>query len=353
MSLSFSLNEQVLVTANRFLVDAAGQRGPECESLIENQHLGWFIVANCQGHILYSTPGAVDVATFFRSSAKPFQALPLVNRGFYRELTVQELALTCASHVASAEHLQIAAGLLQKAGLSEAALQCGPHAPLDAQMSARLLQTGEVPTALFNNCSGKHAGMLYYCFRAGEDPSTYLEPSHPLQVEIRQQIRYWGGVSSDLPLAIDGCGAPIAYLPLLSMARLYAHLGSSAEFLPLRQAMTQYPVLVGGIGRVDTTLMQITEGRLLAKVGADGVLCVARVNQQEGLALKLADGTTDVRDLALVQLLLRLGWLSEREASDPRLKPFLEKKQRRNTQGKTVGEYQLHLPSPQHAVSVD
>ena len=344
MTLSFSLNEQILVTANRFLVNAAGQLGPECESWIENRHLGWLIVANCQGHVLYSTPGALDVATFFRSSAKPFQAFPLVSRGFYHALSVQELALACASHVGSALHLQIAADMLHKAGVSEAALQCGPHAPLDVQMSEQLQQTRQAPTALFNNCSGKHAGMLYYCHRAGLDPHTYLDPHHPLQQDILQQIQHWSGVHV-IPVAIDGCGAPIFYLPLLSMARLYAHLGSTAEFLPLQQAMTQYPELIGGAGRVDTTLMQITEGKLLAKVGADGVLCVARVHQGEGLAFKLSDGAAEVRDLALVQILLQLGWLNESEAKDPRLKPFLDKKQRKNTQGKTVGEFQIHLPS--------
>jgi L-asparaginase len=208
----------------------------------------------------------------------------------------------------------------------------------------RLLQSGLKPTRLFNNCSGKHAGMLFYCHRAGLDPSTYLQPQHPLQQRILQAVKHWGG-TEDVPLAIDGCGAPIFYLPLVSMARLYAHLGSSSQFLPLRDAMTAHPEIVGGQGRVDTCIMQATQGQLLAKVGADGVLCVTRVGADEGLALKLSDGSADVRDMALLQILINLGWIKGEALHDPRLQPFLEKQFRKNTQGLTVGQYELRLPN--------
>jgi L-asparaginase II len=343
MPFSSSLSEQILVTANRFCVDATGNILPEHESIIENRHLGWLTVTNRQGHILYSTPGAEHTATFFRSSGKPFQAFPLVESGFYQQLSTPELALTCASHTSSKRHMEIAAGILKKAGLNEEALQCGPHPPTDQDMANHLRLTGQAPTKLFNNCSGKHAGMLFYCHMAGLDPHTYLQPQHPLQQHILNTVRQWGGVQ-DVPLAIDGCGAPIFQLPLTSMARLYAHLGSSPEFIPLQQAMTTHPDLVGGEGRVDTSIMQATQGELLAKVGADGVLCVARVGADEGLALKLSDGSTEVRDMALVQILIQLGWLTGPAIQDTRLQPFLNKKYRQNTQARTVGDYHILLP---------
>lgn len=344
MPFSSSLNDQILVTANRFWTDAAGNIQPERKSIIENRHLGWLTVTNRQGHVLYSTPGAAETATFFRSSGKPFQAFPLVESGFHQELSTRELALTCASHTGSKHHMEIAAAILEKAGLSEEALQCGPHAPADPEMVSHIHRTGEAPTRLFNNCSGKHAGMLFYCHKTGLDPKTYLQPQHPLQQRILNAVKQWGGVE-DVPLAIDGCGAPIFYLPLTSMARLYAHLGTSSEFAPLQQAMTQHPELVGGQGRVDTSIMQATEGRLLAKVGADGVLCVAKVSADEGLALKLSDGSAEVRDMALVQILIHLNWLTEQDTQDPRLRPFLEKKFRKNTQERTVGDYHILLPA--------
>lgn len=343
MPLSSSLNEQILVVANRFWTDDAGNIQPERESIIENRHLGWLVVTNRQGAILYSTPGATETATFFRSSGKPFQALPLVESGFHQELTSEELAMTCASHTSSSRHMRLAADILKKAGLSENDLQCGPHAPADPAMITQLHQSGAAPTKLFNNCSGKHAGMLFFCRKSQLDIHTYLEPHHPLQIRILEAVKKWGAID-DVPLAIDGCGAPIFYLPLVSMARMYAHLGTSSEFAPLKDAMTSHPELIGGEDRVDTAILQASQGKLIAKVGADGVLCVARVGQDQGLALKLSDGSAEVRDMALVQSLIHIGWLDESATQDSRLKPFLDKQLRKNTQKKTVGNYQVLLP---------
>jgi L-asparaginase II len=346
MPISSSLTEQILVIANRYWTDEAGNIQPEHESIIENRHLGWLAVTNRQGDILYSTPGAQETATFFRSSGKPFQALPLVEAGLHLELSSEEVAMTCASHTSSSRHMQLAESILKKAGLSEADLQCGPHAPVDPEMIRQLYQSGAVPTKLFNNCSGKHAGMLFYCHKTGLDTKTYLQPRHPLQRKILDAVKHWGGLE-DVPLAIDGCGAPIFYLPLVSMARMYAHLGSSPEFQPLREAMTTHPELIGGNERVDTAIMQVSRGKLLAKVGADGVLCVTRIGQDQGLALKLADGSAEVRDMALVQILVHLGWLDTEALRDVRIQPFLDKQLRKNTQKLTVGQYQVLLPPRQ------
>jgi len=343
MPISSSLNEQILVIANRFWTDESGTIQPERESIIENRHLGWLTVTDRLGNIQYSTPGATETATFFRSSGKPFQALPLVESGFHQEMTTEELAMTCASHTSSSRHMQLASAILKKAGMAEDDLQCGPHAPADPDMVSQLYKTGQAPTKLFNNCSGKHAGMLFYCHKAGLDPKTYLQPQHPLQVRILEAVKQWGGIE-DVPLAIDGCGAPVFYLPLVSMARMYAHLGTSPEFQPLRHAMTTHPELIGGQDRVDTAIMQASQGKLLAKVGADGVLCVTRIDADQGLALKLSDGSAEVRDMALVQILVQLGWLTEEALQDARIKPFLDKQLRKNTQKLTVGKYQVLLP---------
>jgi len=335
--------EQILVTATRFLVDDSSPDGLSGrKSLVENRHLGWLVVTNQDNSLLYCTPGALETATFFRSSAKPFQAFPLVEKGFSKQLSTEELAIACASHTGSQRHLELTRSILAKAGLSEAQLQCGPHVPSDPAMQETLRQSGEHPTRAHNNCSGKHAGMLFYCQQAGLDPSLYLNPSHPLQQSILNALRRWGGVD-EIPLAIDGCGAPVFYLPLRTMALLYAHLGSTEDFKPLQTAMTSYPAIVGGEGRVDTVLMQVSQGKLLAKVGADGVLCVARGNRGEGLALKLSDGSGEVRDMTLVQILLKLGWLEQEALQDARLSNYLTKTARLNTQNKTVGEYHVHF----------
>lgn len=335
--------KQILVTGTRYLVDSSSQTGlSEHESLVENRHLGWLVVTDRSQRLLYCTPGASEIATFFRSSAKPFQAYPLVKKGIHAELTTDELAIACASHTGSQMHTSLAHRILTKAGLPEESLQCGPHAPIDAGTQEQLRQTGSVPSRIHNNCSGKHAAMLLYCQRLGLDTTTYLDPRHPLQQEILDALKQWGRVSS-IPLAIDGCGAPVFYLPLQTMALLYAHLGSTPEFQPLCAAMTSYPEVVGGQGRVDTVLMQASQGRLLAKVGADGVLCVSHVGSGEGLALKLADGSGEIRDLTLVHILYQLGWLDENTKSHPDIVKFLDKKRRLNTQNKIVGEFQVHF----------
>ena len=332
--------EQILVTATRFSHPGPDGKHPLPE-LIENRHWGWLLVGNSHQDVLYCTPGATQTATFFRSAAKPFQALPLVEAGYHTLLTQEELAIACASHTGSPQHLRLVRSILAKADFPESALQCGPHMPIDSESQAKLTQKQQPPTAIYNNCSGKHAGMLFYCRQAGLDPATYLEPSHPLQQRILAGLKHWGDMS-DIPTAVDGCGAPVFYLPLHRMALLFARLGSTPELAPIQEAMIAHPAIIGGEGRVDTVIMQVSQGKLLAKVGADGVLCVSRIGQHEGLALKIADGATDIRNLALVEILIRLGWLDKGAANTPELAPY-RNLQRSNTQEKSIGEYVVHF----------
>lgn len=332
----------ILVSATRLVFRPGDPPDTPGGSLEENHHHGWLTVVDCKGRVRLRTSGATEVATFFRSSAKPFQALPLVLEGFSSDLSPEELALACASHTGSENHLQLARSILAKAGATEEMLQCGPHQPDDPVMRERIQSSGEHPSRLHNNCSGKHAAMLLYCRRAGLDPHSYLEPDHPLQRRILEGIRQWSGVS-DIPLGVDGCGAPVFYLPLTAMAKLYAHLGTHADFEPLRSAMAAHPEIVGGHNHVDTAIIQASGGRLLAKVGADGVLCASRIATGEGLAFKLADGSGAIRDLALVEILSRLEWLDGPALKDERLTPFIRRKVRLNTQNRVVGHYRIHF----------
>jgi L-asparaginase II len=341
-------SEPILVTAVRYEISdrrivPQGSRSPEnpvTAGLVENRHIGWAIVSDSRQTILYSTPGAQAIATFFRSAAKPFQAFPLLETGYLESLSSEDLAIACASHSASQEHVDQVEHLLDKAGLDASALQCGPDEPGDGVMRRALRASGFSPGKIHNNCSGKHAGMLLCCRAHGWDASRYLQPDHPLQQRILRVLRHWGGVA-EIPLAVDGCGAPVFYLPLATMARLYACLGAEDAFSPLREAMLAHPELVGGEGRVDTAIMQASRGHLLAKVGADGVLCASHPGTGQGLALKIADGSASVRNLALVHLLRALGWLDDAAWDDPRLAPHREHR-RFNTLGQAVGEYQVH-----------
>ncbi len=338
-----SIEPSVLVTANRYLTNTSDGELSNRESLIENIHIGWMVVSHYQRGLLYSTPGALETATFFRSSAKPFQAYPLVADELHLKLTEAELALTCASHVGASQHVDLARSILRKAGLAEHCLQCGPHNPIDAAMRDYLRQSEKTATAIHNNCSGKHAGMLFYCQQKGLPIASYLNVNHPLQQNILKHLRKWGEVQG-IPTAIDGCGAPVFYLPLKTMALLYAHLGNSEAFAPLKDAMRRHPEIVGGEGRVDTIIMQASQGQLIAKVGADGVLCVSQIGTGEGLAVKIADGNEAVRNMAVVEILTRLGWLDSQATQDKRLALFQDQ-QRFNTQDKPVGHYEIKYPA--------
>jgi L-asparaginase II len=334
----------LLVTASRHAVHLSG-KSTQCESLIENRHWGWVTLSDSRQHLLHCTPGAAELATFFRSSAKPFQALPLIESGAAAELALDELALVCASHTASERHVAVVQKILKKAGLSESDLQCGPHAPIDELARKSMREAGQKPGAIHNNCSGKHAGMLLYCQKHHLETQTYLQPDHPFQQKVLEGLRRFSGIQ-DIPLAVDGCGAPVFYLPLTAMATLYAKLGTEPVFEPIRQAMSKYPELIGGEGKVDTVLMQASNGELLAKVGADGVMCVSHITKGQGLALKMADGSNEVRNLAIMEILHQLGWLNETAWNDNRLKPY-QQLFRTNTQDKVIGSYEIHFEPEQ------
>jgi L-asparaginase len=331
-----SQSEEVLVTQTRFSVEKQ-------MSLIENQHLGWAVWSNAAGTETSCTPGAEHIATFIRSAAKPFQALPLVLTGASQALSSETLAISCASHTGTEVHIRLVEALLKQSDLKVSDLQCGADWPVDGLRRRALRQAGEPANAIYHNCSGKHAGMLFCCRQNGWPIENYLDAEHPLQRMIVENLQKLTGLT-EIPLAVDGCGAPVFYLPLPVMARLYASLGSEPLFAPLREAMLAHPELVGGPGRVDTAIMQASGGKILAKVGADGVLCVANPNSQQGLALKIADGSAAIRNFALVEILVTLGWLSAQEAKDPRLSEHREAR-RLNSQRKTIGETRLHFAS--------
>ncbi len=326
----------IRATSTRFVKNETGERALTAYSeCIETIHYGWAVVFDSAHGLLHCTPGASEVSTFFRSAAKPFQAWPLVQWGLDAELTAEELALCCASHTGSARHVQLALDILKKAGLTEDALQCGAQPPADPAERERLRVNGERGGKRHNNCSGKHAGMLLACQRMGFSLNDYLEPAHPLQRAITAGLARTAETARE-QIAVDGCGAPVHALPLHKMAELYTQLGSGLLMAPIRNAMLAHPEIVGGEGRVDTVVMQASGGEVLAKVGADGVLCAANVGTGQGMALKIGDGNTDARNTAFVHLLREIGWLSNAALQSEAIQTYA-RGERRNTQGLLIG----------------
>src|SRR5574337_833672 len=184
--------------------------------LVESIHLGSIAVVDSQGSLLHSIGEAHSVA-FLRSSAKPFQALPFVERGGAEHFgfTPKELALSCSSHETAQIHLEAVAALQKKIGIHESDLQCGPHLPSDPEMLKRVIREHITPTANFNNCSGKHTAMLAHAKMRGLPLESYLSLDHPIQRDILAGLAEMSGLSPEaIALGVDGCSAPNFALPL-------------------------------------------------------------------------------------------------------------------------------------------
>lgn len=286
----------------------------------ESEHRVHAAVVSADGGLLHGL-GDSDRIVHMRSAAKPFQALVVIQEGAAdaAAMSDEEIAILCGSHGGEPEHLRIVRGLLERLGLGPADLACGPHAPMHEPTARRLVREGDEPTRLHNNCSGKHAGMLALAIHRGWSTDGYEGAEHPVQRRIASEIVRWSGVPETRLLeGVDGCGVVCFGLPLRSIARAGAALAVAAaegEPGPARvvSAMQDHPWMVAGTDRLCTELMRATEGRILAKVGAEGVYCAFLPNRGLGVAIKVEDGARRAAEVSLVALLARLGLLDSRE----------------------------------------
>jgi L-asparaginase II len=278
------------------------------------------VVCDGDGRVV-AAAGDAGARTYWRSAAKPFQAIPFVASGAASALGLRdsELALLCASHCAEAGHRAAAARILEAAGLAESDLLCGVHPPLWPAGWRALAEAGGPPTPVWNNCSGKHAGMLAYCRHRAWPLVDYRHSRHPLQVEIREVVQRASGEREAVGEAVDGCGVPAFYLSLAGMAAAYARLAGGGD-LPdtwrgaaerLLSAVGAEPWFVAGTNRLCTRLAEVTKGRVVAKGGAMGVHCAALRDRRWGVALKVVDGSSRAAEIGLVEALRQLGALDE------------------------------------------
>jgi len=325
--------------------------------MVESVHRGSIAIVDARGKLV-AFAGDPAARTCLRSAAKPFQAIPLLEYGGRDEyeLTSEELALTCASHGGEPVHVSTAAALLRKGEFDEEDLLCAPHLPFDDKSAADLRASGEAPSSLHNNCSGKHAGMLLATQAMDAPSADYIDARHPLQILMRSTVAEFAGLSpEDVPIAIDGCGVPAFFLSLYRAAFGYARLmsGTIERYAESGQhvveAMTAHPHYVAGNWSMTTPLMAAFNGELLAKEGAEGFyamglapsLC-ARLTEKLrltddgglGIALKIEDGSMDRgRNPAILHLLDLLG----AETDSEQLEPYRDASVR-NHAGLVVGE---------------
>jgi L-asparaginase II len=267
--------------------------------------------------------------TFWRSCAKPFQVMPLLERGGFDRLGWgdDKLALACASHAGEPEHVALAGSMLDDLDLEEGDLACGPHEPLSNRGKKLLRECGATLGRLHNNCSGKHAAMLAHARTEGWSHAGYHAQGHRVQQAVLGSVSRWTGVAPErIRQAVDGCGVVVFGLTLEAMARAWARFAAASARgdEPARRivdAMRAQPFLVGGTDRFDTLLIEETDGRVLAKVGAEGVHCVAVPDAGIGFAVKVEDGASRAQHAAVLRLLQHLGALPE--AVPTRLASFL------------------------------
>lgn len=317
---------------------------------VESRHFGHVAVVSAAGGVLFSV-GDPEHPTFPRSSLKPLQALAGIANGTADafRFTDAEIAVTCASHAAEPRHREAVASILAKINATEEDLHCGAHPVPHEPSRDELILQGRKPTAIYSNCSGKHAGMLALARVLGAPLAGYWEANHPVQREIQQVLAAACGTDlAGLEWGVDGCGVPTYLMPLRELALGFARL-AQPEALPERYqaaaaritaAMNAHPGMVRGMGGFDTVLMESLPGLLASKGGAEGCQCVGVLGQGLGVAVKVEDGAA--RSLAPLMLaaLGRFGILPE--AMPPALAPLLRPAVL-NTRGEVVGDVRVTL----------
>ena len=308
---------------------------------VESVHHGAVAVVDVNGKLIagYGDP---EVVTFLRSSAKPFQSLPFLEHGGQAayNLTPREIALICASHSGTDEHVAIVEALQLKTGVSETELMCGVHPPYHEPTLEAMRERKEQPTPNRHNCSGKHTAMvafarlLDYPVAITDDSQPYIGPEHPIQQEIRRTFAELCRLPVErVEMGVDGCSAPNFAVPLRNTALAYARLcdPETGGVIPaerakachtITSAMIFNPDTVAGPGRFDTAVMEITQGRILAKAGAEGFEAIGLMpgalgheSPAIGIALKIADGDArlKIRPSVAMEVLRQLGALSPAE----------------------------------------
>jgi L-asparaginase II len=291
---------------------------------VESIHFGYICVSDASGKIIFSL-GDFKTQVYFRSSAKPIQAIPLIQTGAATAfgMSKKEISITCASHSGQEVHQEAILGILSKLKLNEEDLHCGIMQPYNMEENDRLKAEGRQPTKLHCSCSGKHSGMLALAKYRGYKLENYDEKEHPVQKEILETIAEFTDMDIDsIPLGVDGCGVPIYLLPIDKIALSYARLVDFAQqpdhkyynaCKTIVEAMSEYPEMVAGDYEFDTELMQAAKPKLIGKVGCEAVYCLGLLDKKLGVCIKIIDGNERAVYPVVIQLLTDFGVLNTEE----------------------------------------
>lgn len=284
-------------------------------TLVESAHRGAAVVVDADGKTVLAL-GDTEKPVFPRSAVKAIQALPFVESGAADAFgfSDRELALACASHSGEPAHAELAAAMLAKAGVGADALECGAHWPSDQTAMVALARSGAAPSALHNNCSGKHSGFVCTCRHLGIAHQGYVRPEHRFQQMVRETMEaVTGAAHNETNRGTDGCSIPTFAVPLQSLALGFARMTTGNGLAPerakaarrLMSACMAEPFLVAGTARADTELMLAAPGRIFVKIGAEGVYCAAVPELGLGIALKCDDGAGRAAEVMIAAVLAR------------------------------------------------
>ena len=314
----------------------------------ESVHRGAVCVIDADGETVLAA-GAVGRPILPRSAIKPLQAIPYIEDGAADvwKSTGDEIALACASHSGELIHLRTARDWLDRMGLPESVLACGPHLPLGHMSAVCMEANGETPSRLHNNCSGKHLAMISEALNNGQPVEGYTRPDHPVQQRIRETLSEMTEANlTDAAVTVDGCGAPCWAIPLHAIARGYARFAESHGMPVARQsairrlkvAIASYPEHVAGSDRFDTVLTRRKGHGLIVKTGAEGVYAAALPHFGLGVALKIDDGARRAAEVAMAAILRYLEVLDDSDWTA--LHRFVEPPIR-NAAGDIVGSFDI------------
>ena len=299
--------------------------------VVESRHRGAVVVADAGAAIVLAL-GDVERPVFPRSAVKALQALPLLESGAADRfgLNEAELALACSSHSGEDLHAATAAAMLAKTGHQPICLECGIQHPMGAAAARALAWQHQTPSALHNNCSGKHAGFICVATAMDVDVVGYVTADHPVQREVRAALEAMTGAPHVAPRrGTDGCSIPTYAVPLKSLALAFARLGTGLGLPPLRaaalarlrKAVAGHPFMLAGTGRFDTRITEIFRERVFVKTGAEGVYCGSLPELGLGFAVKCDDGATRAAEVVTAALIAR--FLPLADADKAALEPFI------------------------------
>ncbi len=312
---------------------------------VESAHRGSVAVLDADGAVALAL-GDIDRPIFPRSANKAIQALPLIESGAADKfgLSEAEIALACSSHMGEAAHVETALSMLKKAGRDVETLECGGHWPSSATAVRQMAARGEKPSALHNNCSGKHGGFICAMCAEGIDPQGYVNPTHTAQSMVREAMESLTGAAHDeAHIGTDGCSIPTYAIPLRALALGFARYGSgvgmgekrAAAARRIRKAMAAAPFMVSGTDRFDTKISEAFGERMFAKVGAEGVYCGSIPELGLGVAIKCDDGSMPAAEVMMAAVIAR--FVTDRSDKEEATLEPLRQKTLTNWKGLTVG----------------